>query len=298
MITAGVYDVMSVRLAERAGFDTVVISGYAVSATRLGRPDGGFLSLNDMADVVRNMSARSDVSIIVDCDTGYGNAINAMRTAEEMIAAGAASIFVEDQVAPKRCGHVAGKLVVPAEEFAGKLRAIDKVRRELAPDLVLIARCDARGIAGGTIDDVIRRGQMYAEAGADVVFPEALTSLDELERCGREIGVPLVHNLGPVATLASEEELARMNVCIAFVAGATFGPAVSAMSENLERLKQGGLAFFKEQVTSGQRRLNIHELVGFPEMMALEDEFLPTEQQLARYEGSVGYIPAGLRGGS
>jgi 2-methylisocitrate lyase-like PEP mutase family enzyme len=291
VITPLVHDVMSARLAEQAGFDTVVISGYAVSATRLGLPDAGFLGLAEMSDVARNVSARTALSVVVDCDTGYGNAITAMRTTEEMITVGASAIFIEDQVAPKRCGMVAGKVVVPAEEFAGKLAAVDRVRRELAPDLTVIARCDARGVAGGTIEDVIRRGHMYREAGADVFFPEALNSAEDLERCAREVGGPLLYNMGGHAPHLSAERLRELKVGIVFV-GNSFAPALAAIRDNFRQLKADLSHWQKATAAAG---INAHELVRFPEVMRMEDEFLPSETQLARYEGSIGFKPGDLR---
>lgn len=281
-----VHDAMSAKLGERAGFGTVVVSGYAVSTTRLGLPDAGFLSLGDMSDVVRSIAARTSLAVIADCDTGHGNAISAMRAVEEMISVGAAGLFIEDQVAPKRCGMVAGKLVVPAEEFAGKLRALDRVRRELAPDFLIIARCDARGVAGGTVEDVIARGKMYKDAGADVIFPEALVTSEELAWCGEEIGGPLLYNMGGHSPILSREELRRMNVGIVF-AGNSFVPALSAIDQSFRRLHDEGLSYLESAPV-----FNVHELAGFPEVMALENELLPSEDQLARYEDSVGYKPA------
>ena len=294
IITIGVHDVFSAQLAERSGFDSVVLGGFAVSATRLGRPDAGYLQLDDMTAVARNITSRSAVAVVADCDTGWGNAITAMRTTEEMISAGAAAIIVEDQVSPKRCGNISGKMVIPAEEFVGKLRAIDRVRRELAPDLVVIARCDARGVAGGTIEEVIRRGRMYREAGADVIFPEALPSLEDLERCSSDIDAPLVYNLSlsGVTQALDESQLARCNVCLVFLPSIALQLSTCTVVDAFEKLHAKGLSYvpaLRASLLSHPVGKDMYGLVGFPEIMALEEEFLPTEQQLARYQGSIGY---------
>jgi carboxyvinyl-carboxyphosphonate phosphorylmutase len=188
----GAYDALSARLVEEAGFDVVYMTGFGTTASLIGRPDVGLLSAAEMIDNARRIVAAVDVPVIADADTGYGNAINVVRTVQAYEQAGVAGIHLEDQVMPKKCGHISGKSVVPAEEMVGKLRAAVAARRD--PDLVIIARTDAAAVEG--LDAAITRARAYAEAGADMLFVEAPTSEDDIARVAQELkGVaPLVFN--------------------------------------------------------------------------------------------------------
>ncbi|HEY4420695.1 MAG TPA: isocitrate lyase/PEP mutase family protein [Pseudonocardia sp.] len=188
----GAYDALSARLVEEAGFDVVYMTGFGTTASLIGRPDVGLLSASEMIDNARRIVAAVDVPVIADADTGYGNAINVVRTVQAYEQAGVAGIHLEDQVMPKKCGHMSGKAVVPADEMVGKLRAAVAARRD--PDLVIIARTDAAAVEG--LDAAITRARAYAEAGADMLFVEAPTSEDDISRVAQELkGVaPLVFN--------------------------------------------------------------------------------------------------------
>src|SRR4051812_19686186 len=187
----GVYDALTARVAARVGFDVVFISGYSVSAARLGEPDFGYLTQTEMADAARAVCRVSEAPVIVDADTGYGNALNVMRTVRDLQDAGAAGMFLEDQVWPKKCGHMAGKRVVEAAEHAAKLRAAAEARGDR--DLFIVARTDARQPLG--LDAAIERCHAYREAGADALFVEAPQSVQELERIAAELPPPLVANM-------------------------------------------------------------------------------------------------------
>jgi 2-methylisocitrate lyase-like PEP mutase family enzyme len=191
VLMPGVYDALTARIAARVGFDIVFISGYSVSAARLGEPDFGFLTQTEMADAARAVCRVSHAPVIIDADTGYGNALNVMRTVRDLQDAGAAGMFLEDQVWPKKCGHMAGKRVVEAEEHAAKLRAAAEVRGDR--DLFIVARTDARQPLG--LDAAIERCLAYREAGADALFVEAPQSVEELERIAAELPPPLVANM-------------------------------------------------------------------------------------------------------
>src|SRR5262249_46462893 len=169
LVIPGAYDGVSARLVQDAGFPAVYMTGYGTAASRLGLPDLGFAGLGEMADHARNLAAVLDVPLIADADTGYGNALNVRRTVQAYEAAGVAALHIEDQIAPKRCGHLAGHQVVPRGEFAGKIRAAVEARTD--PDLLVIARTDAISAVG--FDEALRRGEAAAEAGADVLFIEA-----------------------------------------------------------------------------------------------------------------------------
>ena len=231
--------------------------------------------------------------MIADADTGFGNAINVMRTVEDFIIAGAAAIHIEDQVAPKRCGHVAGKQIVAMEEMIGKLRAADRVRRELDPDFVLIARCDARGVAGGSVDELIRRANAYLEAGADMIFPEALTSEAELERCAKEIKGPLHFNRTGVSPRLHVSRLNELGIAMVSNATGSLRSATVAMVDYFAEFAKDDVEAVKrfEARTKDHPAGNMHAFIGFSEIKKLEEEFLPGAEVLAKYEGSVGFQP-------
>src|ERR1700722_4984086 len=178
----GAHDVFTARLVEAAGVESVFIGGFGTSASLLGLPDVGFLTLSEMADAVRRMALRVSIPVVADGDTGHGDLHNVVRTVREFEAAGAAGGLLEDQVTPKRCGHFQGKQVIPADEMVLKLKAARAALRD--PDFVLIARTDARAVEG--IDAAIARANQYGAAGADVCFIEAPQSRTELERIPRE----------------------------------------------------------------------------------------------------------------
>lgn len=177
LVLPGVYDALTAKIATSVGFEGVVMGGYGVAASRLGEPDVGYLSMTEMAEALRGIVEAVDVPVIADGDTGYGNALSAMRTVREYEAAGAAALLLEDQVWPKRCGHMAGKHVVEAEEHAKKLRAAADAKTD--PDTLLIARTDARAVLG--LDAAIERGKLYLASGAEALFIEAPQNEWELE---------------------------------------------------------------------------------------------------------------------
>src|SRR5438552_1639853 len=193
VVIPGAYDGVSAKLVERAGFPAVYMTGYGTSASRLGLPDLGFAGLAEMADHARNMAAAVEIPLIADADTGYGNALSVRRTVAAYEAAGLAALHIEDQVAPKRCGHLSGHQVIPGGEFAGKIRAAAEARRD--PDLLIIARTDAISAVG--IDEALRRGEAATKAGADVLFIEAPRDEAQVERVARELGTPLLYNYAP-----------------------------------------------------------------------------------------------------
>ena len=191
VLMPGLYDALTARIAARVGFDVVFISGYSVSATRLGEPDFGFLTQTEMVDATRAVCRVSTAPVIVDADTGYGNAVNVLRTVRDLQDAGASGVFLEDQVWPKKCGHMTGKRVVETAEHAAKIRAAVDARGER--DLFVVARTDARQPLG--LDAAIERCLAYKDAGADALFVEAPESIEELERVAQALPGPLVANM-------------------------------------------------------------------------------------------------------
>lgn len=189
----GVYDALSARLATQAGFDVLFISGYSVAGSLLALPDFGYLAQTEVAETARQVCSATHLPVIVDADTGYGNPLSAMRTARLFSAAGGAGMFLEDQQWPKKCGHFAGKQVVPANEWLAKLRAVVDLRQE-GVDLFLLARTDARSAA--SLDEAIDRAKAARDLGVDAIFVEAPLSLAELERVANEVpGVVRVANM-------------------------------------------------------------------------------------------------------
>jgi methylisocitrate lyase len=208
MVTPGVYDVLSAKIAERVGFPAVVLTGYGVAASHLGEPDFGLLTQTEVLDVARRVTAAVKIAVIVDGDTGYGGPLNVQRMVRELIRMGARGVILEDQRWPKRCGHMRDKQVIDAEEHAAKLRAARDARGK-AP-FVVVGRTDALETHG--LEEAIRRALLYKEAGADVLFVEGPRNRDELRRIGRELPGPLAVNLieGGRTPLCSLEELAEM----------------------------------------------------------------------------------------
>ena len=191
LVFPGVYDTLSAKLAERAGFELAFVSGYAVSATCIGEPDVGLLTQSEVIDRARRICGSVGIPILVDADTGYGNALNVMRTVRELIAAGAAGCFLEDQVWPKRCGHMRGKRVVPRDEYLGRIRAAVDAKGDA--DFFLVARTDA--IADGGLDEALARAEAARAAGADATFVEAPRTREELAVVGRTAPRPTVANM-------------------------------------------------------------------------------------------------------
>lgn len=293
LIAPAAYDALSAKIIEQAGFKVMAVTGYGVSASLLGKPDVGLTTMSEVVSVARNIAGVVNIPVFSDADTGYGNAINVMRTTEEFIKAGVAGIHLEDQVAPKRCGHVAGKQLIFLEEAVGKYRAADRVRQELDPDFVLIARTDARGAVGGGIEEVIRRGKAYRDAGADVIFPDGLTCPEDLERSVKEIQAPLLYNMTGVSPLLPMTDLQEMGVAIVEIAGGAFISAARAIWDFMHGLASGGTEFlleFSRALTKHPLR-NFHQFIGFPEIRKYEEEFLPSKEVERKYAETIGYQP-------
>ena len=207
-LSVGVWDALSAKLAERAGFELLFLSGFAVAGTQLGEPDFGLLTQTETLLQARRILEAVRTPLIVDGDTGHGGPLNVQRLVRELVHMGAAGMLLEDQVWPKRCGHMRDKQVIPAEEHVQKLRAAVDARGSAR--LMILGRTDARGPLG--LDEAIRRGRMYREAGADLIFVEAPQSRDELARIGREVPGPLMANMveggvTPILPLAELREL-------------------------------------------------------------------------------------------
>jgi 2-methylisocitrate lyase-like PEP mutase family enzyme len=232
VLMPGVYDALTARVAARVGFDIVFISGYSVSASRLGEPDFGFLTQTEMAEAARAVCRVSAAPVIVDADTGYGNALNVMRAMRDLEEVGASGVFLEDQVWPKKCGHMQGKKVIEVEEHAAKIRAAKD-----AADLFVVARTDARQPLG--LEAAIARCLAYKEAGADALFVEAPESVEELERIAEALPRPLVANMieRGVTPHLDRGELERLGFNLIVCPLAGLFAAAKAVSDVLTELR-------------------------------------------------------------
>ncbi|PVZ05874.1 isocitrate lyase/PEP mutase family protein [Actinomycetospora cinnamomea] len=238
VLAPGAFDAHSARLVEQAGFDVVYMTGFGTTASLLGRPDIGLLGQAEMVDNARRMAGAVDVPLIADADTGYGNPINVIRTVREYEQAGLAGLHLEDQVMPKRCGHLAGKVVVPAEDMVAKIRAAVAAR---ADDMVIIARTDVAAVEG--LDAAIERARRFADAGADVLFVEAPTSEEAIETVAKELsGHTLLFNWaeGGRTPPLSLDRLAEMGFALVLFPVSTLLAADTAMRSVLARLRADG----------------------------------------------------------
>jgi 2-methylisocitrate lyase-like PEP mutase family enzyme len=269
LVVPGAYDGVSARLVERAGFPAVYMTGYGTSASRLGLPDLGYAGLAEMSDHARNLAAAVAIPLIADADTGYGNALGVRRTVQAYEAAGVAALHIEDQVAPKRCGHLSGHQVVPLAEFAGKIRAAVDARRD--PDLMIIARTDAISAVG--FDEALRRGEAAAKAGADVLFIEAPRDEAQVEKVARAFDTPLLYNYasGGRSPMLPFARLRALRYAIIILPVDTLLVATKAMSEFLTALRA------RDDVRSlGEHALPFAEfntLIGATDQMALADRY-------------------------
>ena len=258
LVMGGVYDGLTARLADQAGFEVLFMGGFSVAATMLGEPDFGYLTQTEMAGAARRVCRLTTRPVLVDADTGYGNALNVLRTVELYHAAGAAGLFLEDQVWPKRCGHMQGKQVVERREWLSKLRAV--VSQRDRHDLFLVARTDARAAIG--LDEAIARGQAARDLGADAVFIEAPESVAELERIAKAIPGPKVANMveGGKTPLLPPEELHALGFDLIVTPLAALLSAARAVRDTYAELRR-----------AGTMRGSLDRLLTFDEFNALID---------------------------
>jgi 2,3-dimethylmalate lyase len=270
IVAPGAFDPLSARLVEEAGFPAVYMTGVGTSAALIGRPDVGLLTMTEMAGNAGRIAACVDIPLIADADTGYGNPLNVIRTVGAYEAAGAAGIHIEDQVAPKKCGHMEGKLVIPAEEMVQKVRAAVQARAQ--PDFVIIARTDARAVEG--LEQALQRARMYHQAGADALFIEALTSEAEAEAAVRALpGVPLLFNWaeGGKTPPISLDRVKELGYRIVIFPIAALLAATGAMRRILREIAQAGTpaAAMSELPTFAE----FVDFIGLPQVREAEQRY-------------------------
>lgn len=276
VVLPGVYDGISARLVEDMGFDAAFISGAAVSNSRLGKPDFGIMNLSENADQARTIADAVDIPVQLDADTGYGNAVNVHHTVETLEETGVASVMIEDQQWPKRCGHMQGKSVIPKQNMVRKIEAAVDARSN--PDFLIKARTDSAGTHD--IEEAVERLNAYAEAGADLVFADALLSEEDFEYVAEHTDAPLSVNMGygirerPTSPLMSPATLEDLGVKLVIYPRLITGAAVKGMENALESLQESvetGEVIERPDQTIGFEEYT--DLMGLPEIHDLEEKF-------------------------
>ena len=265
LVFPGVYDAITARIAQKAGFEAMFQTGYGTSAALLGMPDYGFIGSTETIENARRICKAVSVPVIVDADTGYGNPLSVWKIVNELEAVGAAGIFLEDQKWPKRCGHMAGKEVIAKEEYAEKLRAALDARQ--SKEFIIVARTDARATEG--LDSAIERGLLYKEIGADAIFVEAPKSIDEMKKIGRSIKAPLVANMieGGATPMLSSQQLHKMGFNLILYPLSVLYANTFATLQILQELKKvGTTARLRKHLVNFNQFNDIVELSKFKKM--------------------------------
>lgn len=274
-VAPGIYDALSGLLVEQAGFSTAYLSGASLAYTRFGRPDIGLIGMREVADTVTVIRERIDIELVVDGDTGYGNALNVMRTVKEFERAGASAIQLEDQDLPKRCGHLNGKTLVSASEMIGKLKAAVDTRVD--QDTLIIARTDAIAVEG--FECALERAEKYLEAGADVLFVEAPENRHQMEKMNFQFSdrVPLLANMveGGKTPISGADDLEELGYSIVIFPGGTVRAVSFAMQEYMGQLKKTGSTDLWRNRMFDFRGFN--DLIGTPEMLKKGERYADTK---------------------
>lgn len=269
LVAPGAHDALTARVIEKTGFQAVYMTGYGQAASHLGAPDVGLLSLTEMVDRARNIAACVDIPVIADADTGFGNAVNVMRTVREYESAGVAAIQLEDQVSPKRCGHMIGREVIAKEEMVGKIKAAVDARKD--ESMMIIARTDARTVLG--IDEALERGNAYEAAGADIIFIESPENVEEMKKINQTINIPTLANMveGGRTPLLKNDELAELGFDLVIYPTASTYMTSKVMMDLMTHLKAEGTTkgLMDNMVTFTQ----FNELIGLPEINALSEKY-------------------------
>ena len=277
LVAPGVADALAARLVARAGFEAAYMTGFGTTLTRLGQPDVGLLTATEMIDNASRIVDACELPVVADADTGYGNPINTRRTIRDYEKTGVAGVHIEDQSWPKRCGHLAGKRVIPTAEMVAKIKAACDARRD--SDFVIITRTDAIAVEG--LEAALERGERYREAGADVLFIEAPVGREQVDRVAKHFkGVPLLYNMaasGKTPDLPAGE-LGRLGFRIAIYPNWVILAAIPAMERMLAELKRtGSVAGMRDQVATFKQ---FTEIAGLPEVQRLEERYgVPDDQR-------------------
>jgi methylisocitrate lyase len=288
VVVPGCHDALSAKVIEDCGFEAIQISGYGLAGSLLGKPDVGLVQMKDVLDLTWNIVQATNIPVMADVDTGGGNAVNAGWITERLIAMGVAGMNLEDQVFPKRCGHMAGKEVISADEMAGKIRACADVRQRLDPDFIINARTDVFAAQG--LEEAVHRCNRYLEAGADLAFIDGIKTRTDIQRAVERLEGPLSVNLmdaisGMKTELVPISELAAMGVGRVSIPVASIMVAHKALTDFFTALKNsptGILAGQKQWVSSFEQ---FTDFVGLKDYRNLENQYLPKEKLETKYQG-------------
>jgi 2,3-dimethylmalate lyase len=271
LVMPGVYDALTAKIAEHVGFDAIFQTGYGTSASLLALPDFGFLSITETVENARRITRAVDIPLIVDVDTGYGNPLTVSKLVNDLQRIGASGIFLEDQVWPKRCGHMMGKEVIDSQEYIQKLRsAVDAKKKD--SDFIIVARTDAMAPLG--IEEAIKRGKLYSEMGADIVFVEAPRSVEDMKKIADQIDAPLVANMieeGITPNLTSTE-LLEMGYKIALFPLSGLYSSAFAIFETFKTLKEVGTT--KSLKDKMMKFKEFNKLVNLDKYMTMENKYV------------------------
>ena len=276
LMLPGVHDALTARIAEQVGFDALVVGGFAATGVLLGEPDTAQLTMVEMAQFCGRVSDAVEIPILADADTGFGNSTNVRRTVREYEKAGVSGLFIEDQVFPKRCGHMDGKDVVPREEILAKLQAALEARTD--PDFVIVGRTDALAVHG--IDEAIGRGRLYRELGVDLIFVEAAGSVDEMRRICGEVGGPQLANMVEFGKTpeVTARELEELGYAVGVWPVSSVLAATRSMFELMTTLKKDGTT---EAVKDRMMTFEAYcDLVGLPGLRRSESEAMKSAQEI------------------
>lgn len=277
LVAPGAHDALTAMVLEKLGFDLIYMTGYGTAAA-MGMPDVGLVTVGEMIRNAQFMANAVSIPIVADSDTGGGNAVNVVRTVREYIQAGAAGLHMEDQVTPKRSGHWAGKRLIPLEEAVGKIRAAVDTRNRHDPDFVIVARTDARAAIGGGVDEAIRRGNAYADAGADLVFFESPFSEDEVARAAREIRAKLMILPGGLSPFIPLQRMNAMGIGITILASLSFRAVGKAMYDAGRLVREHGIDGYRQMIesTKGHPMEDFNAFIN-KDLADIEARYLPAE---------------------
>jgi 2-methylisocitrate lyase-like PEP mutase family enzyme len=288
VVVPGCHDALSAKVIEAAGFEAIQVSGYGLAASLLGKPDVGLVQMKDVLDITWNLAQAVGIPIMADIDTGGGNAVNAAWVTERLITMGVAGLNIEDQVFPKRCGHMAGKEVIDADEMAGKIRACADARERLDKDFIINARTDAFSVRG--LDESIRRCNLYLENGADLAFIDGIKTRADIEEAVNRLGGPLSVNLmdavsGMKTELVAIPELAKLGVGRVSIPVASIMVAHRALTDFFKALRASPTGLLAGQTQWLSTFEGFTDFVGLKNYKNMEDSYLPKTRLEGKYRG-------------
>ena len=293
IIAPGVHDPYAARIAEKIGYEILYMSGASTSMSRLGMADIGLMTSTEIQMNAKSITSVTKSPLLCDSDTGYGNAINVMRTIRDYISAGVSGVHIEDQTWPKRCGHLKGKTVISKEEMIGRIKAAKETIEDVDPDFILVGRTDIRNALNGTMDKAIDRLNSYLDAGADIVFADGLISKEEVKRMTKEVNGPTLYHPTGMTPRLTLDECKEIGVAILIYPFASFHAMAISVWDFLADLKERNtyaqIDFensIREHPLGDLRKL--FDLAGLEEFEKMEKRLLPEEQTKMRYEKTIG----------